>query len=276
MKHTYHLACSALLFTSLASAPAFAQQNGGTGVNYETRLSTLEDNMRVLNGRVEQAEFAVKKLDQAVQRLQADMDARLTKLETAPPPAVPPPSPQPQTPPPAANNIASPDVVVNGSLGAVKTQDGKVTGGVVNPKAPPLPDTPADYGLTPAEQYERAFSLLRQANYDEAEKAFKVFIDKNPKDKLVDNAKYWYGETLYVRGQFDASAAAFADAFQQNPKGTKAADSLLKLAMSLGALNKPEEACTALAELKSKYPSAPVTVRSRADEEQAKLKCGGH
>ena len=155
-------------------------------------------------------------------------------------------------------------------------QDGKVTGAVNNPQAPTLPTVPSDYGLTPQEQYERAFTFLRQADYPNAEQAFKSFIDKNPKDKLIDNAKYWYGETLYVRARFDESAVAFADAYQQNPQGTKAPDSLLKLAMSLGALNKNADACVALSELKTKYKDAPATVKSRAEEQRQRLKCPVH
>jgi len=148
-----------------------------------------------------------------------------------------------------------------------------VTGAINKPEAPPLPDTPPDFGLTAQEQYDRAFGLLRQADYDGAEKAFQSFVDKNPKDKLIDNAKYWHAETLYVRGRFPEAATGFADAFQQNPQGTKAPDSLLKLAMSLAALNKPTDACTALGALKSKYPKASNSVKSRADEQRAKLKC---
>jgi len=246
----------AFLLALLASSPAFAQQNGGTGPNYETRLSAIEDEVRTLGGRVEQVEFATKRLEQAMQRMQSDTDARLTKLETATPP-VPQPQPQPASQPvqsPVSGNIAAPPPVVAN-----------------NTKAP-APNAQTDDG-TPAEQYEEAFDLLRQANYEDAEKAFRAFIDRNPKDKLIDNAKYWYGETLYVRGKFAESAAAFADAYQQNAKGNKAPDSLLKLAMSLSALNKAQDACTALAELKGKYPGASVSVRSRADEERTKLKC---
>ncbi len=152
-------------------------------------------------------------------------------------------------------------------------QDGRVTGGTVNPQSPALPDTPADYGLTSQEQYDRAFAMLRQADYENAEEAFKTFIDKNPKDKLIDNAKYWYAETLYVRGRFPEAAVAFADAYQQNTQGSKAPDSLLKLAMSLGNNGKTQDACTALAQLKKSYPNATANVRSRAAEERTQLKC---
>jgi tol-pal system protein YbgF len=275
------------LALALYAAPAYAQQaqGGGTGENYETRLTTLEDQIRSLNGRIEQLEFQNRTLTQNMQRMQSDYDMRFGKLEGGPAPQTPvsTPAQQPLAMPPIApaGTGATTTVPVqmpsnqpvNGSLGSLAMEDGKVTGGTVEPKSPALPNKPEDYGLTPKEQYDRAFGLLRQANYEDAEKAFKNFIDKNPKDKLIDNAKYWYGETLYVRGRFDESAVAFAEAYQQNPQGSKAPDSLLKLAMSLANINKTPDACTTLVELKSKFPTASAAVRSRADEERNKLSC---
>jgi tol-pal system protein YbgF len=279
------------------AAPVQAQTYGGDAQTAaETRLSSLEEQMRSLGGRIEQLEHTVQRLSQSMTRLQEDTDARLTRIETvqnaaaqaaatqpAPPPVVvQAPTPVATTVPAAPANAAANtapssaavDAAVTGTLGALKLQDGKVTGGIKNPQSPPLPNVPADYGLSPEEQYDRAFTLLRQANYAEAEKAFKTFLDKNPKDKLLDQAKYWYAETLYVKGSFGESAVAFADAYQQNPQGIKAPDSLLKLAMSLGAINKVGDACVTLRELKSKYPKAPATLRARADEQGVRLKCG--
>jgi tol-pal system protein YbgF len=250
------------------TAPAFAQQ-GGVGANYETRLSTLEDELRALNGQVEQLGFSIRRLDQNVQRMQSDYDARLAKLETT----VSTLTANDEARNAAAAAKATSPGALDGTLGAIRTQDGRVTGAISNPQAPPLPDAPADLTQTPQEEYERAFGMLRQASYDDAEKAFKAFIDKNPKDKMIDNAKYWYAETLYVRGRFADASVGFADAFQQNPQGQKAPDSLLKLAMSQAALNKLANACTALSELKAKYPNASPTVKIRANEERVKLKC---
>lgn len=260
----------------LATAPVLAQDEpppSASATYTETRLSSLEEQMRILNGRVEQIEYAARRLEQTLQRIQSDNDARMSKIEAAQAAAAAAP-PQPVAPPaPAAQQQPPAPVDTNGTLGALKMQNGKVTGGINNPQAPPLPATPPDYGLTPSEQYERAFTLLRQANYPEAEQAFKNFIDTNPKDKMLDNAKYWYGETLYVRGRFDESAVAFADAYQQNPQGNKAPDSLLKLAMSLGALNKTSDACVTLHELKTKYPNAAPTLKARAEDQRVRLKC---
>ena len=266
------LTCVALLGTvPVLAQDGYAPSQPGSSTYTETRLSALEDQMRVLNGRVEQIEFATRRLDQALQRIQSDNDARFVKLESTPTPTAP--IPQPIAPPVAQPAPTAQPAEPAGTLGALKVQDGRVTGGVNRPQSPPLPTTPPDYGLTAQEQYERAFTFLRQADYPQAEQAFKNFIDKNPQDKLVDNAKYWYGETLYVRARFDEAAIAFADAYQQNPKGTKAPDSLLKLGMSLGALNKVQDACATLDGLKTKYPDAVPTIKSRAADERAKLKC---
>lgn len=280
------LASFVFALVTLCCASAIAQQEyatpAGTGVNYETRISALEEQIRTLTGKTEQLDYTIHGMEQSMQRMQGDYEMRLAKLETAtvaapaapPAPATPPQPQQPATPPPPQTGDNANAAPVVGTLGDLKVQGGQVIGAVKNPKSPPLPNTPPDYGLNPQEQYDRAFDLLRQANYDEAEKAFKAFIDKNPKDKLLDNAKYWYAETFYGRAKFSDAAAAFADAFQQNPQGSKAPDSLLKLAMSLAAMDKTQDACATLLGLKSKYPNAPATLRSRADQEQAQLKCG--
>lgn len=291
------LLLASVAFVALAfTTPALAQQDSaylpGAGVNYETRLSAVEDQLRAMTGKAEQLEHIVQRLQQDILRMQSDYEARLAKLETAPPPVVvsaPPPQPAPPpasaTPAPSAGSNApvaqpkgdepvNPATSVKGTLGALKMQGDRVTGAVANPQAPPLPETPPDYGLTPQENYDRAFGLLRQANYDEAEKAFKSFIDKNPQDKQLDNAKYWYGETFYARGKFNDAALAFADAYQQSPKGNKAPDSLLKMAMALGKLEKTQDACATLSSLKSQYPNASQSIRARADQERANLKCG--
>jgi tol-pal system protein YbgF len=287
LRPTFLAHASALaLVAMLATLPVFAQDNPPVSANgntyMETRLSTIDEQMRILNGKVEQIEFAVRRLDQSMQRMQSDNDQRLSKLEqqqaalsaaNSPPPPVVIQSPQQPPVPLSQNNAAAAQAEANGTLGALKLQDGRITGGVNNPQAPALPQAPPDYGLTPQEQYDRAFDLLRQADYPTAETAFKNFIDKNPKDKLIDNAKYWYGETLYVRARFDEAAVAFADAYQQNPQGNKAPDSLLKLAMSLGALNKAPDACVTLSELKTKYPNAAATIKARAADERTRLKC---
>ena len=268
--HHRHVLALCLMFPLVAAAyPAFAQEYEvaparSAATNTEMRLSAVEDQMRILTGKVEQNDFVLRRMDQAIQRLQADYDARLTKLESIPPAAIPAaaPPPPPSAPPQATLVPAHVEEDVEPEVPAKGKGDAKTS------KA-----DAATAGLNAQEQYDRAFSFLKQANYAEAERAFKVFIDKHAKDKMIDNAKYWYAETFYVRAKFGDAAIAFADAYQQNPKGSKAPDSLLKLAMSLGSMDKKPDACSTLDALRAKYPNAAATIRSRADQERSRMKC---
>jgi tol-pal system protein YbgF len=126
---------------------------------------------------------------------------------------------------------------------------------------------------TPQQQYEYAFGLLRQANYDAAEQALAAFIQQNPGDPLAANAKYWLGETYYVRGNYNEAARAFGVAYQEHPQGPKATDSLLKLGLSLSLLGRNADSCAVFGELESRYPDAAANVLQRAKQERGRLGC---
>lgn len=261
--------CRSLLLSALAlsvsmAVPSLAiAQQQGIGSGYETRLSALEDQMRAMNGQLEQLGYAIRRLDQNVQRMQSDNDQRLTKLEVT----VGTMGAAAETHPVLPNQAG----IMEGTLGALRQRDGHITGAINAPQSPPLPDPGEE--MSPEDQYDRAYAKLLQADYDGAEKDFKDFIEEYPSDKMNYSAKYFHAEALYGRGRFSEAATGFADTFKQNPQGPKAPDSLLKLSMSLAALNKAADACTALAELRQKYPAARASVKNLASEQRIKLKC---
>ncbi|MCK5385315.1 MAG: tol-pal system protein YbgF [Alphaproteobacteria bacterium] len=124
-----------------------------------------------------------------------------------------------------------------------------------------------------AGDYDRAYSYIKARDFDNAEQAFSAFIKAYPDDDLVSNAKYWYGETFYVRGDYDRAARIFAEGYQKYPKGSKAASNLLKLGMSLVGMGKPDDACIAFKQLKKDYANSAIPVLKRADTERAKIGC---
>lgn len=126
---------------------------------------------------------------------------------------------------------------------------------------------------TAKEQYNYAFGLLRQANYDKAELALQEFVKLHPKEALASNARYWLGETFYVRAAYVQAAEVFLEGFQADPKGPKAPDSLLKLGMSLGGLDKKREACAAFDKLLKDFPDAPAGVKNAVTREKQKNGC---
>ena len=101
--------------------------------------------------------------------------------------------------------------------------------------------------------YQRAYNLLSRGEYAAAEIAFKSFIKKFPEDLLSSNAYYWLGETFYVRKNYQLAAYNFANGYKNFPKGSKAADQLLKLGISLYSLKKNSEACATFAKLNEEF-----------------------
>lgn len=126
---------------------------------------------------------------------------------------------------------------------------------------------------TPREKYMSAFGLLRQGKYDMASSALRQFIEQHNDDPLASNARYWLGETYYVRGSFVEAAETFLEGYQTDPQGPKAPDALLKLGMSLASLEKKSEACAAFQKLRGDYPDAPAGLKSTLQREWQKNGC---
>jgi tol-pal system protein YbgF len=135
------------------------------------------------------------------------------------------------------------------------------------PVAVTLPQGP------PKQQYDYAFDFLKRQDYARAEAALREFLKRNPKDPLAGNAQYWLGESLYVRGDYQAAAVEFMNGYTNYPKSNKGPDNLLKLGLAMANLNQNQGACTALSRIPREYPDAPENVRKAAQAERVKLKC---
>ena len=90
---------------------------------------------------------------------------------------------------------------------------------------------------------------------------------------MAGNAKYWLGETFYVRQDYQQAAITFAEAYQEYPNSGKAPDNRLKLGMSRAALDSQNDACGTFAELLKRYPQAAATILQRAKQERQRLSC---
>jgi len=238
-----------------------------SAVNYEVRISQLEDQIRSITGQIEEVHYSIDQMKRRIDTLVSDIDQRLAALEHGGGPAGPGPAVALQGGPSTRGAGANPAEPPSQS-------------GTLRPPAevaavnPPPAAAPADLpGGSPQDQYNYAFGLLRQANYPAAEQALRSFIQRYPNDSLAGNAQYWLGETYYVRKDYNSAAAVFAEGYQKYPKGGKAADNLLKLGMALGQLGQKTDACRALARLDHDFPGAPVTFKDRVGDEKKNIGC---
>ena len=148
-----------------------------------------------------------------------------------------------------------------------------VQGGATVPQAPSSAQTANTTQAAPApraipENPRIAYNFGREAllrrDFVLAETTFKTFLERWPQDTLAGNAAYWLGETYYADQKYSAAANAFIDTYTTYRTSSKAPDSLLKLAMSLGHLNNFSPACDALQALEDEFPDASQTTRQMA------------
>ena len=125
---------------------------------------------------------------------------------------------------------------------------------------------------TPDMLYERSYESLLRRQFADAETGFRAFMQKYRNNSLAGNAQYWLGETYYVQGDYRQAAQSFLKGYREFPKSRKAADSLLKLGLSLNRLGQKEQACAAFTQLGGQFPKA-AEARKRAQTEAKRAGC---
>lgn len=258
--------------------------NQAQAARIELRMSQFESLLQSLTGQVEDLGFAIDGINRRLDSLAEETRQRLEALERQSLVAGQLGAdglPQAGALPPAGAGSGQP-----GTIGTLSQSDLQAFQASQGTQAPPVGSVESatqtaslddgSYELppgTPKEQYEYAFSLLRQANYEEARLALGAFLAQNAGDPLAGNAQYWLGETYYVQGDYNGAAVTFAEAFQAYPDGAKAPASLLKLGMALSVLGNKSDACGTFDELLRRYPNAQPTVMQKAKSERASLGC---
>lgn len=247
-----------------------ATMPSNVATDFEVRLSRLEAEIQDLTGKYQEASHQVQELQSRLDKMQSDMDYRLSAIEQKTGTGGGPPPSSGSTANPPAEHASGPTI---GSLGTLSPKEAAAAENHPPIQVPPESSGGALPQGSERQQYDYAFGLLRQANYPQAETALKSFIAQHPSGSLSSAARYWLGETYYVRGKYTEAAVAFAEGFQKDPKGSKAPDNLLKLGMSLSALHKTQDACTAFNQFNTQFPNATNALKSKVQQERQRLHC---
>lgn len=134
-----------------------------------------------------------------------------------------------------------------------------------------LPKAPS--GVKAKDLYEEALNDLKANKLNDAEKKFSQFLGSFADDKLAGNAQYWLGEVYYKQQNFAKAAVAFKDGYSKYPDGSKGPDCLLKLGLTMKALDKKTEACTAFVNLPKVFDNVNSDITNRAKKEAEALAC---
>lgn len=227
---------------------------GVGGATLEVRLSQMNDEIRALRGQLEQVQFQTRQTSEELRKLSADIEYRFQVIEQKQAQLMPTISSHGQGFSPDADGTA-PE--------ATEAPTGASTKAA--PTGKDFPDSNA--------HYTHAFKLLNDKNYAAAATSFDAFVKKYPNDPLASNAYYWLGESYYARSDYTRASEGFRKGYQANPEGEKAADNLLKLALSLAQVKRVSDACTVLTQIGDKYAQTNARTVARATAERTRLQC---
>lgn len=272
----------------------------------EVRLQQLEDQMRQLNGRVEEMSYQLLQMQETIRKAQEDNEFRFQQLEkrggTAPAASggtmkkseanVPAQGADGQQDDVAGaisdaqnNDVASQQ---NSSTGKPPSQLGSIqfdqsgsqvgsssTGANNGSGAPPSSGSGAQTASLGNEndQYKAAYGHVLSGDYGVAEQEFRQYIDSYPSSSRSADANFWLGEALYSQGKYNDAAKTFLNAHQKYSGSEKAPEMLLKLGMSLAALDNKDTACATLREVTKRYPKASKAVTGKVASEEKRLAC---
>lgn len=191
-----------------------AQLRNQVIADLQIQLTALQEEVRLLNGKVEEQDYKIAQLLERQRELYRDIDRRLSGG--------------------AAGNSTEP-VTVNAVPALpeqVSTPDAPVASTTVS--EPPKPANKPGKGSKDieAEQkaYDAIFPLVRSKQYSEAAKAYLDFLQQYPDGRNAANARYWLGQVYYVQGSNEDAEMQFKLVMSQYPDSPKASDALLKLA----------------------------------------------
>jgi len=178
------------------------------------RLDAIEAQMRELRGELEEQQNSNETLRKQQRDLYADLDRRLTALQSGPKAA--------------ASGSADGGAGAAGAAG---------------------PDAGGDQAA-----YARAFDALKATDYPGAIARFREMLRSYPQSQLAGNAQYWLGEAYYVTHDYDNAAASFRAVGEQYPQSPKVPDALLKLGLTQVDQKKPADARATLRQVVLRFP----------------------
>lgn len=224
----------------IARRPLHIPEDTAIAIQNEDRVSMLEKEIQSLLGRIEVLEHTVSQL-------------RSGHAATSP----------------VAHHPHAPQEANEAST----TSEAHITQPLPNPAGVSAPVAATAAGSSEKKAYDSALLALKDNKFDDAEAKFADFIAKYPKSTMLSNAYFWHGETFFRRNNFEKAAISYLKGYKLFPKAAKAADSLLKLSLSLGSMGKTKEACAMLVKLENEFKDRPANSIKRAKDARNKYGC---
>ncbi len=233
---------------------------------FDMRIYDLDKDIKTLNLNFEEVVFQIDELQKLIDELQKLYEELNIKIDTY----LINKSKEPKTSEISSNEIndnsISEDSLGENTLGTLKINSEDLSDSTEENQ----PDNKI-LDLSPDEQFQIAFDLLRSQQFDQAKTALEDFIDNNSENQLAGSSYYWLGEIHLLKKNYREAALIFAEGYQKYPSSIKSPDSLYKLAEALSQIDKISDACNTIKKFKKEYVNHRLI--NKANSMIIELKC---
>ena len=202
------------------------------------RVDTLESELAVLTGKVEQQGNSMRSVEMRLKSLEAGMNAQAASAVSAATPAA------------IATPISTKPVTKPATTAPSAAKPAPARTAAVAKIARPATGDAFDDG------YNYGYRLWEAKFFPEAQITLDETVKKYPKHPRASYARNLLGRAWLDDKKPATAVKIFYDNYKNDPRGDRASDSLFFLGSALTDLNKSAEACEAFGELTKAYPDA--------------------
>ena len=185
----------------------------------QATIDSTKNEMRLLNGRVDDNALAVKKPTEELAHYREDADKRIIALD---------------------DRITKLQTTVD----------------EINTKIKELAQPKKTEAITPDALYMKGLENCKAGNMTDARDIFAKFLEQYPQHDLAANAYYWIGETYYSEKNYEPAILAFQEVIKNHPQKEKVPAAMLKQSMAFKAINDAKNARYVLKKLLETYPKS--------------------
>jgi len=208
--------------------------------NLRTDIDEVQEQVRRLNGRIEENERLMKR---SVERDLGDQDAMRASVGTM------------------SERVATLESMVEQHhryLNLPPVQPKPVAGAETPPAV--KPGTPPVAAVEPktreTELYDKSIALYRDGKYEEALEGFRSFVKAFPKSDRADNAHFWIGESYMALKQYEQAILSYQEVIKNYPKGNKVPGAMLRQAFAFLEIKDQTSAKLLLSRVVKNYPNS--------------------
>jgi tol-pal system protein YbgF len=199
------------------------------------QIAALSEEIRVMNGRIEEIEFAMNRQRQKEADVTGGKQARLDEVAAS--------TRQNDQRIDRIEQYLNFEIAPAPSATATQKQTAKIV---------PVPTPQKEFSED--EIYRQAKQAFDQGDSDSARSKFQELIERYPKSERADNAQFWIGEIYYREKWYEKAILEYQKVIENYPKGNKVPASLLKQGFAFLNLGDQANSRLILQELIKKYP----------------------